>query len=872
MSGTAKYQYLRILARILTDMGCVFAAFAMTVLVLLQPGETWANEAVSHVVYYAAFAFVWLLTAFEQRLFVSRKGQSLSAVLFAVTKVYFITVLVSGFGLALLLRTGYSRLFFNLFALSALAMVLSAVLVSRPGVMVFRRRYNTCRVLFVGAHEVAIHLARTLLADEHMGYQIEGFLDDDAGRGAALKQQGLPYLGKVSGIEKALVDRMIDEVYISLPLGECYETVQDIAHLCETLGVPVRLVGDMFPMQLAKCDVTRIGDIPLLSLMTRPGYLTGIQLKRVFEVLTALLLLIAMAPLFAIVALLLKLESGGPVFVKKHQAQGNAARMGLWCFRVRSYAMGEESRPNQPALRRFSRFVRRSGLEDLPQLVNVLFGQISYMGGPVSTAKSGGTMEDDHGAPRTHRKTRITQVLMLAVLDACCVTAAYVAAVWITAPTPTLMTLSLTSQIPYWGVFLLAWYAAAVDGRLWRWRTVEPLGPCAFGLLRAVGNATLVCGFLLAVLLPEVPYTRRFLVAFCVLSFVSILLFRVSARFLTRFLYFFGHAIRRVLVVGANERTEEIIQALGSTARFGYQVVGVVEDEQERVEVIGNAGAPLLGGLSALKGIVKEQRVDEVYVTLPIRSHFDAIRTVVGECEQAGIPVHIVANLLPLGIARSQTILIGDTALISLSPVPEDYAWLALKRLSDFVASSILSILFAPLFIILAILIKRDSEGPVFFVQDRIGQNHRRFRMIKFRTMSSNAEELKKGLMHLNEADGPVFKIRNDPRVTRLGAYLRKYSLDELPQLFNVWMGQMSLVGPRPLMPHEVDKFEWFERRRLSVKPGMTGPWQVSGRSDIQFAEWVAMDLAYIDSWSFWQDFLILLKTFNAVVSGRGAA
>ena len=138
--------------------------------------------------------------------------------------------------------------------------------------------------------------------------------------------------------------------------------------------------------------------------------------------------------------------------------------------------------------------------------------------------------------------------------------------------------------------------------------------------------------------------------------------------------------------------------------------------------------------------------------------------------------------------------------------------------------------------------------------------------------MVVNAEELKKSLMHLNEADGPVFKIRQDPRVTPLGQFLRKYSLDELPQLFNVWLGHMSLVGPRPLMPHEVEKFEWFERRRLSVKPGMTGLWQVSGRCDLSFREWVEMDLTYIDTWSFGSDVRILFKTFSAVFSGRGAA
>ena len=172
----------------------------------------------------------------------------------------------------------------------------------------------------------------------------------------------------------------------------------------------------------------------------------------------------------------------------------------------------------------------------------------------------------------------------------------------------------------------------------------------------------------------------------------------------------------------------------------------------------------------------------------------------------------------------------------------------------------------------IGLLIKLDSRGPVFFFQERIGQNQRRFRMVKFRTMVPNAEELKKELEALNEADGPVFKIRNDPRLTRIGGFMRKHSIDEFPQLFNVWIGQMSLVGPRPPVLPEVVKYTWAQRRRLSVRPGMTGLWQVSGRSDVGFEEWVGLDLEYIDTWSLWGDLVILFKTFKEVFYGRGAA
>ena len=214
----------------------------------------------------------------------------------------------------------------------------------------------------------------------------------------------------------------------------------------------------------------------------------------------------------------------------------------------------------------------------------------------------------------------------------------------------------------------------------------------------------------------------------------------------------------------------------------------------------------------------------------------------------------------------------GKIPMLSLSTVPESTAQLAFKRLLDIVVSLSLLIGLSPFFLLVAILIKLESPGPVFFLQERVGMNQRRFKIYKFRSMVADAEEQRKNLETLNEADGPVFKIRNDPRITRVGRFIRKYSIDELPQLINVLRGEMSLVGPRPPIPAEVEQYTWDQRRRLSVKPGMTGLWQVSGRSDLSFKEWVELDLRYIDSWSIWEDFAILLKTFRVVIEGRGAA
>lgn len=849
------------------DILCLYAAFAFTVWILLQPDQSFSVRAASFSTYYVVFAVIWCIAAFDQRLFVSRRGESLPSILFSVTKVYFVTLMISGFVLALFMRGAYNRSFFITFGLCALAIMLIVMLISRPGVLVLRRRYNACSVLFAGSDESAARLAQTFLANEQHGYHIVGFLEDDPERKSPLEQLGVPYLGSIREIERLLIDRFVDEVYVSLSVKDSYEKIQELVHLCETIGVPVRLMGDMLPIRLTRCDVTRISDIPLLSLVSRPRYLTNIQLQRAIEMATALLLIVALSPMFLMIALLLKLESKGPILVRMKKPGVNTKGSDLWAFRVTNDS-GETSPPLTP----LGRVLKRYGLDELPQLFNVLLGQASYAFGSGKMADDEDVHENGNSTPLTRRKPKMTSTLLLAAMDAFCIMAAYVLAIWITAPTPAVIQLTISNNLPFLGVLIVTWYAAAIERRLWRWRTVESIGPCAFSLLKAMGNAAVVCGFLLAIVIPGSPSTRRFIVVFCALAFLAVLAFRISSRFLTRLAYLAKRNIRRVVVVGANERTLQLIEALGNELRSGYRVEGIIENDPGRISAFELPDVPYLGDINELKRRIVNQEIDEVYISLPVRSHLETIKMVIELCEQAGVPLHIMANLLPVRIASSRTILIEDIPLISLSPVAETYTWLAIKRILDFVASTLLILAFSPLFIIVAILIKRDSPGPVFFIQDRIGQNHRVFRMIKFRSMSANAEEIKKDLMHLNEADGPVFKMRNDPRVTPLGAYLRKYSIDELPQLFNVWKGEMSLVGPRPLMPHEVDKFEWFERRRLSVKPGMTGSWQVSGRSDIPFSEWVQMDLAYIDSWSFWEDFRILLKTFNAVISGRGAA
>jgi exopolysaccharide biosynthesis polyprenyl glycosylphosphotransferase len=211
-------------------------------------------------------------------------------------------------------------------------------------------------------------------------------------------------------------------------------------------------------------------------------------------------------------------------------------------------------------------------------------------------------------------------------------------------------------------------------------------------------------------------------------------------------------------------------------------------------------------------------------------------------------------------------------AVATFGPHSSDGWPMVCKRMLDICVSALSLIILAPVFAIVAFLVKLDSRGPVFFYQDRVGLNKRRFRMYKFRTMAGDAEKKQLELECLNEADGPVFKIRNDPRVTRLGKYLRKASVDELPQLWNVLMGDMSLVGPRPLPLRDYRAFDQDSaRRRFSVRPGMTCLWQVNGRSSVSFKEWMELDLHYIDHWSLWLDVKLLARTIPAVLKGAGA-
>jgi exopolysaccharide biosynthesis polyprenyl glycosylphosphotransferase len=461
---------------------------------------------------------------------------------------------------------------------------------------------------------------------------------------------------------------------------------------------------------------------------------------------------------------------------------------------------------------------------------------------------------------------------MLAFIDLACILLAFLFAVdystlWPSSP----LHVELLRHVPSLIIFILIWAGAAIDRQLWSSQRNEGMVTYLTAITKAVGDATVVCVFIMAIFGKD-KVEPKFLVAFCFATLVCLLSVRIIVRTALSRLHSMGYYRHQAILIGANDRAQHLLEVLGQPERYGTQIVGVIEDDESRLKTLEDFKLPHLGKVAAIRDALKQHKVDEIYIALPVRSHYEIIQEIAHFCEGEGMRVNLLADLFPLRIATSRLMHLEDIPLLSLATIPEAHVKLMMKRFFDFVFSSMLITLLSPGLLVLAILVKLDSAGPILFAQERVGQNQRRFKMLKFRSMVINAEALRTKLDEQNEADGPVFKMTNDPRVTKLGRFIRRYSLDEFPQLFNVWVGEMSLVGPRPPIPAEVAQYTWSQRRRLSVKPGMTGLWQVSGRNEVGFTEWVEMDLEYIDNWSLASDFIILLRTFKAVVAGRGAS
>jgi exopolysaccharide biosynthesis polyprenyl glycosylphosphotransferase len=356
-----------------------------------------------------------------------------------------------------------------------------------------------------------------------------------------------------------------------------------------------------------------------------------------------------------------------------------------------------------------------------------------------------------------------------------------------------------------------------------------------------------------------------------IFGFTLITTMRLLLRLNLRRLRQRGKNIKKLVIIGGGVRAQWFATQIRKRNDLGYRILGYL-DADERFEN-GVSDIPWLGELNNLSNLIANDVVDEVVIALPIKSQYDQIEAAINLLEEQGIMVHLFSDPFPHQLARSRPSEFAGAPLLSLHSAPPVTWRTEAKRLIDILVSSIFLILLAPLFALVALIIKLDSNGPVFFVQDRVGFNKRRFKMFKFRTMMLDAEARMKELEHLNEKSGPIFKIKNDPRVTTVGKWLRRTSIDELPQFVNVLFGDMSVVGPRPLSVRDAVRMEVaWQKRRFSVKPGLTCLWQVSGRSNLSFEQWMQLDLEYIDRWSLVLDVLILLRTVPAILMARGAS
>ncbi len=322
---------------------------------------------------------------------------------------------------------------------------------------------------------------------------------------------------------------------------------------------------------------------------------------------------------------------------------------------------------------------------------------------------------------------------------------------------------------------------------------------------------------------------------------------------------------RNILIVGDGPKTYEMGELVSRYSEWGLKVIGYVERNGESPRGEG------LGTVSDIPQIVESNVVDEIIFVGNGPKDLDGLEEILALCKEQGIRTRLAADFFPAKVSRVSMEFLENIPILTFSSTPDYPFSLFVKRAMDVTISAVLLVVLFPFMVLVGLLVKLTSPGRVIYKQVRCGLYGRKFVLYKFRSMRQGAEDVLWEIKHLNEMDGPVFKMRNDPRVTPFGRFLRKSSIDEWPQLWNVLKGDMSLVGPRAPLPEEVKEYTRWQRRRLSVNPGITCLWQVSGRNEVDFHEWMKLDLHYIDNWSLLLDLKILLRTFPVVLLGKGA-
>jgi exopolysaccharide biosynthesis polyprenyl glycosylphosphotransferase len=390
-------------------------------------------------------------------------------------------------------------------------------------------------------------------------------------------------------------------------------------------------------------------------------------------------------------------------------------------------------------------------------------------------------------------------------------------------------------------------------------------------VLKIVSQLAIVLLFLYAglYLLRRTDVSRTYVMLIGVVDFGLLLFGRAAS--------YWGVAIMRdrlsryhyLLIVGCGPRAREMATMIEESRGMGLRLIGFVDPRSAADPSTGLGGYDIFS-LEAVGRILQTRVVDEVVFAVDLQE-LARLEPVMQHCADLGIRTRLQLEFLPPAYSRVYLENFREVQLLSLSSAPDSELRLFFKRIFDVVLSFASLVILSPLLLTIAAMIRITSPGPVFFQQTRCGLGGRRFTLYKFRSMINNAEQMRAELHQLNELDGPVFKISDDPRITTVGRWLRRFSLDELPQLWNIFSGEMSFVGPRPAVPEEVDQYEDWQRRRLRMRPGLTCIWVLEGRSNVDFNRWMQLDLKYIDTWSLWLDTKIFLRTIPIVLSGRGA-
>lgn len=411
--------------------------------------------------------------------------------------------------------------------------------------------------------------------------------------------------------------------------------------------------------------------------------------------------------------------------------------------------------------------------------------------------------------------------------------------------------------------YILCWYISSKVHRVYQSRRFMTAAFETRQLIKSHLIAFVIIMVCITLYEPNLLH-NRFLFYFEAIAMGLTLAEHLAVRLILQYWRLKGRNTRYVLILGSGQAAHSYLDKVNENPQLGYKVIGYLAPEHNGLNIT------YLGNYTNLETVLNTNVVDVTVFTASLSD--ESVKKCLDLLDLMGKTVTILLDDIVAKVTRSRSVDFDGLPMVAYDSHPRFPIQEIVKRIMDAILSGLGLIAISPILLLIAIAVKVSSDGPVFFAQERVGINGRTFRMLKFRSMVVNAEELKAKLAHLNEMSGPVFKIKDDPRVTPIGKILRKTSLDELPQLWNVLVGEMSLVGPRPPLPKEVNMYDSRHRKRLSVKPGITCIWQISGRNDVDFEEWMEMDAEYVDRWSLWMDIKILAKTVPVVLGKNGAS